>query len=439
MLRLIEEGDARFEVRRIGAPLLFGRLWEESGCRAVVSERLAGRGLGFDADRVVFAAVLHRLMVSGSDRSCAHWMTDYAIPGAEGLALHHFYRAMAWLGEEIEPAADGDLAPRSEKDLIEEALFARRRDLFSELGLVFMDTTSLSFEGASGETLGARGYSKDQRPDLKQMILAVVIDGAGRPVCTEILAGNTSDSTVLVPVVDRLRRRFGIGRVCVVADRGMISAATIAALEERGLEYILGTRERGEVRAVDGEPGVHHRHRVPAHAAGADGMKGRHRIGAEPRGELFVALHIAAGRELAAAKGGEGRLPDDVADHADARDRCPAIGFVLQIVGLDQRRRGGVGGVKTDPASALGVERAHAQAESVGVLDRRLLEGCRQVQVRRLLQRRHEVHLDVPGANRSARLLRKAPASWGKVVATPRPKSIPSATDRIILSTRSSR
>ena len=175
-------------------------------------------------------------------------MADYAIPGADGLALHRFYRAMAWLGEEVEPAAEGALAPRCVKDLIEEALFERRRDLFSELGLVFVDTTSLSFEGAGGETLGAHGYSKDHRPDLKQMVLAVVIDGEGRPVCTEMLAGNTSDSTVLLPVVDRLRSRFAIGRVCVVADRGMISAATIAALEERGLEYILGTRERGDVR-----------------------------------------------------------------------------------------------------------------------------------------------------------------------------------------------
>ena len=61
------------------------------------------------------------------------------------------------------------------------------------------------------------------------MVLAVVIDGEGRPVCTEMLAGNTADSTVLLPVVDRLRSRFAIGRVCVVADRGMISAATIAA------------------------------------------------------------------------------------------------------------------------------------------------------------------------------------------------------------------
>ena len=77
------------------------------------------------------------------------------------------------------------------------------------------------------------------------MVLAVVLDGEGHPVCTEMLAGNTSGMTVLLPVVDRLRERFGIDRVCVVAERGMISAATIAALEERGLDYILGARERG--------------------------------------------------------------------------------------------------------------------------------------------------------------------------------------------------
>ena len=106
VLRAIEEGDARFEVRRIGAPLLFGRLWEESGCRAAVSELVAGRGFGFDVERAVFVAVLHRLMVSGSDRSRAHWMGDYAIPGADGLALLRFYRAMAWLGEEVEPLRD---------------------------------------------------------------------------------------------------------------------------------------------------------------------------------------------------------------------------------------------------------------------------------------------------------------------------------------------
>jgi transposase len=60
------------------------------------------------------------------------------------------------------------------------------------------------------------------------------------------MPGNTADVRVLLPVVDRLRHRFAIGRVCVVADRGMISAATLAGLEERGLEYVLGSRERSD-------------------------------------------------------------------------------------------------------------------------------------------------------------------------------------------------
>ena len=64
------------------------------------------------------------------------------------------------------------------------------------------------------------------------MILALVIDSDGRPLCCEMWPGNTADVTTLVPVIDRLRPRFAIGRICVVADRGMISAETIAALEE---------------------------------------------------------------------------------------------------------------------------------------------------------------------------------------------------------------
>jgi transposase len=224
--------------------LLFGRLWERLGIGAVLEDQLAGRGFGFAVERAVFVATLHRLFVSGSDRGCIDWMQSYAIEGAEDLALHQFYRAMAWLGEEIEEKAEGALAPRCVKDVIEEKLFDRRRDLFTDLSLVFMDTTSLSFYGAGGETLGKRGHSKDFRPDLAQMILALVVDAEGRPICTEMVPGNTADVTVLLPVVERLRIRFGITRACVVADRGMISADTIATLEKQGMEYILGARER---------------------------------------------------------------------------------------------------------------------------------------------------------------------------------------------------
>src|SRR6516165_1195766 len=211
--------------KRIGGPLLFGRIWERLGVADVLADLLKERAFEFPVERAAFVAALHRLFVSGSDRDCASWMEDYDIPGAEGLDLHHFYRAMAWLGEEIEAKLAGALAPRCVKDVIEEKLFDKRRDLFADLSAVFMDTTSLSFYGEGGETLGEHGYSKDYRPDLKQMILALIVDGSGRPISTEMWPGNTADVATLLPAIDRLQRRFSIGRVCVVADRGMISTA----------------------------------------------------------------------------------------------------------------------------------------------------------------------------------------------------------------------
>jgi Transposase DDE domain len=243
-----DDGSLALAGKRIGGPLLFTRLWHQLGIGEVLDGLLAERGYAFAVERAVFVATLHRLFVSGSDRDCASWLVDYDVPGAEDLALHHFYRAMAWLGEEAAPAEPGALAPRCVKDLVEERLFERRRDLFTDLSVVFMDTTSLSFEGEGGVSLGEHGYSKDFRPDLRQMILGLVMDGAGWPVCTEMWPGNTADVTVLLPIVDRLRQRFGIGRVCVVADRGMISAETITGLEARGLDYILGAREHTDKR-----------------------------------------------------------------------------------------------------------------------------------------------------------------------------------------------
>ena len=79
-------------------------------------------------------------------------------------------------------------------------MFARRRDLFTDLDIVFFDTTSIYFEGAGGETIGQRGHSKDYRPDLKQMVVGMVLDQNGNPLCTELWPGNTADVKSLVPI-----------------------------------------------------------------------------------------------------------------------------------------------------------------------------------------------------------------------------------------------
>ena len=240
---------------RIGPALIFQRLWQACSIDKVLTTLLQGRRFEFSVERAIFLTVLHRLLAPGSDRAAEKWKDDYAIEGVADLDLHHLYRAMAWLGEAL-PQAQQDgatpFAPRTNKDLIEEALFARRRDLFSDLDLVFFYTTSIYFEGAGGETLGQRGHSKDHRPDLKQMVVGLVLDQNGDPVCSELWPGNTADVKSLVPIVERLKSRFGIGSVCIVADRGMISAETLAEVEKREWKYILGVRMRSsnEAKAV---------------------------------------------------------------------------------------------------------------------------------------------------------------------------------------------
>ena len=232
--------------KSIGPALVFDRLWSELGISDVIQEKLEGKRYRFSVERAIFLTVLHRLFDPGSDRSAERWKNDYKIAGIEGLELHHLYRAMSWLGDSLIQQGNNPLTLRTRKDLIEEELFRRNRDLFSSLDLVFFDTTSLYFEGHGGENLGQYGHSKDSRPDLRQMIVGAILDGSGRPICCELWPGNVTDVATLIPIVERLKTRFAIASVCVVADRGMISARTIEQLEseELHMDYILGVRMR---------------------------------------------------------------------------------------------------------------------------------------------------------------------------------------------------
>ena len=234
------------ELKKIGPDLVFARLWEETGIARALAEQLEGRRYEFDVERAIYLTVLHRLFVSGSDRAAERWREDYRIPEVEALELHHLYRAMAFLGGPLpkEPGVLG--SPRCVKDLIEEALFEPRRNLFTEVDLVFFDTTSIYFEGQGGQTLGRYGHSKDHRPDLRQMIVGIALDGEGWPLCCEMWPGNTTDVKTLLPVVDRMKRRFRVRELCVMADRGMIRKKTLTELEEADppVRYILGARMR---------------------------------------------------------------------------------------------------------------------------------------------------------------------------------------------------
>ncbi len=252
LLVLSGKSDVQTNARKIGPALIGERLWKDLEIGKIIHRLLAARKFGFDVERAIFLTVLHRLFVSGSDRSCDRWHRDYVIDGVDSLSLHHLYRAMAFLGEEQEDQKDSTpFAPRCTKDIIEEGLFLARRDLFSGLDCVFFDTTSIYFEGEGGDTIGKLGHSKDHRPDLNQMVVGVILDNHGQPVCSEMWPGNTADVTTLVPVIKRLRGRFAIGQICIVSDRGMISAETMDYLEKENISYILGARMRRSKKVKD--------------------------------------------------------------------------------------------------------------------------------------------------------------------------------------------
>lgn len=217
-----------------GPVLVFERLWQNQSLPDILRRLARGRKFSFAPERVSFAMALQRLCCPGSDLQGSYWVDTVEAGGFQSLALQHFYRTAVFLAEV--------------REQLEQELFHRDRDLFTQqLDVVFLDTTSVFVYRSEETAWRKRGYSRDRRPDLPQLVLAVAVDGSGWPVSWEVFPGNTADGKALEAMVDKMRERFQIRRVIVVADRGMISEKNISYLSDHQTvpyEYILGCRMR---------------------------------------------------------------------------------------------------------------------------------------------------------------------------------------------------
>jgi hypothetical protein len=244
-LRVIEkvrtEGLAARSARSWGPALVFSRLWQEQGLPEILERLTRERQFTFDVERVAFAVALQRLCEPGSDLQGSQWVDTVECAGFESIRLWHMYRTVGLLGEVREP--------------LEKELFFRDRDLFSQvLDLVFIDTTSTFVYRDEETPLRKRGYSRDRRPDQVQVVICLAVDRTGWPIAWDILPGNTADKAAFVAMIAKLRERFRIGRIVVVADRGMISKDTIALLEDHKrapFDFILGCKMRQQSEVSD--------------------------------------------------------------------------------------------------------------------------------------------------------------------------------------------
>ena len=195
------------------------------------------------------ALVSHRLLPrsDASELATHRWFTQRVfLPGKTGLAKDDFYRTLDRLVVQ--------------KDRIESAYFDSNRDLFTAVGLdlVLFDTTSIYYWGDEDnrdpDSLLQHGFSKDKRGDLKQLLVGVLMTGDGVPIAHEVFPGNTADvkafAHILKIVKDKYQPRYGISRMVLVADRGMVSEENLVALEQSGLEYIVGIRMRSLAKTI---------------------------------------------------------------------------------------------------------------------------------------------------------------------------------------------
>src|SRR6266571_6264508 len=193
--------------------------------------------LSASMQRLACAMALNRLIAPCSEHAMPDWIRRTALADIlgvdfDGLAEDPLYEVL----DKLHP----------HRAAIEAKLVARERTLFNlEPTIYFYDLTSTYFEGLAAKNAKAqRGYSRDHRPDCKQIVVGLVVNRDGFPISHEIFAGNTQDRTTLATMLDRLRDRVGLREgATVVLDRGMAYDDNIAELKTRKLDYVVASRQ----------------------------------------------------------------------------------------------------------------------------------------------------------------------------------------------------
>jgi transposase len=214
-------------------------IWDSLGLETILSTCLTKRRkIDFDYPLCVFIMLTNRLIAPKSKLAITRWQERLYIEEDTKPKYQHYLRALDYLAKS--------------KEKIESSLFSRLSDLFSlKLNLIFYDLTSTYFEGKSCP-LAEFGYSRDRRPDKKQIVLGLLVTDEGLPIAHQIYNGNISDKTTLKATIDTLKKRFQIKRCIFVGDRGLVSEENLNYLIDEEYPFIVALRKRNsnEVKEI---------------------------------------------------------------------------------------------------------------------------------------------------------------------------------------------
>jgi transposase len=227
------------EQHREAGPVHVGyQFWNRLG----LDEILRDAGLSGGTRRLACAMILNRLIEPASEHATPAWIRRTALADILGsnldaLAEDALYRVL----DKLHP----------HRAAIEAALVERERSLFNLDRTIYLyDLTSTYFEGlAAANGKAQRGYSRDHRPDCKQVVIGIVVNRDGFPIAHEVFTGNTQDRTTLATMLDLLKARVGLPEGgTVVVDRGMAYDENIAEIKARKLHYLVASRQPERTR-----------------------------------------------------------------------------------------------------------------------------------------------------------------------------------------------
>ena len=259
--KVVASSSRLAHVQAVGAwdwgPMLVARaLWVELGLEGIL-DRLAHRQQPDDhalSDRAL-VLVANRLCEPSSEHGLARWLETDFVCDRTGRRWVPVWRDEAERRASRTPRVRVKFSQLQQwyrtldqllarKKQIERELYLRLRDLFSlKVDLVFYDLTSTYFEGHGPPRLSAHGHSRDGKPRNRQVLVGLVMV-EGWPIAHHVFRGNLRDEKTVPQVLEDLEKRFGVGRVVFVGDRGMVTVSNLALLRSSKQGYVVGLNRR---------------------------------------------------------------------------------------------------------------------------------------------------------------------------------------------------
>ncbi len=224
--------------------IVYRYLWKTFEVDKVLNSLITNKKTEFDFCDVVYNMTINQLLRPSSKLKLYTNQNQYLMTN-QTIDLQHYYRALDILSQN--------------KENIENYFFRKNQDLFNTCldmvtersrSIVFYDVTTFYFESQQQDSLRDFGFDKDNKINNVHIVMGLLIDKTGKPIGYELFKGNTYEGHTMLAVIEKLKKRFKLDTIIIVADRGLNSKLNLKQIRDAGFHYIVSGRLKSMKKKV---------------------------------------------------------------------------------------------------------------------------------------------------------------------------------------------